>query len=191
MTQNRASPLLSLAAEIRNQIWEYALGGKIFRQVVCHYPTEKFLPKMSERKNTLALLLVCRQIYAETALLPFSSNTFSIRPHWRQKAAKKFKTHQCKQVVELRFEMTVSELKDHDSLVLLHPSRYTAMTGLRRIRICAFSDAEWNDTAFSEWEDALRPTVEHQLEAHGFELVVEKMGMSWVQYYADWLIKSR
>lgn len=72
----RDSPLLRLPAELRNQIFQYALGCKTWTFLVreSHQQTV-YVP--SRLEHALALLAVCRQIYAETALLPFSLDTFS------------------------------------------------------------------------------------------------------------------
>jgi len=67
--------LLRLPAEIRNLIFGYALGGKTF--LIDHYVYQGIAKNRTRFKNALALLAVCRQVFAETALLPFSSNTFS------------------------------------------------------------------------------------------------------------------
>ncbi|USP77115.1 hypothetical protein yc1106_04389 [Curvularia clavata] len=70
------SPLLRLPAELRNKIFAYALGGRTFRfKTTGNYPW--YIKNVTKYKHALALLQVCRQIYAETALLPFSTNTFS------------------------------------------------------------------------------------------------------------------
>ncbi|KAI4673376.1 uncharacterized protein J4E88_008989 [Alternaria novae-zelandiae] len=67
------SPLLLLPAEIRNMVFAFALGQQylvinnkgtlVTRGVPVHLPR---------------LLYVCRQIYAETALLPYALNIFAI-----------------------------------------------------------------------------------------------------------------
>jgi hypothetical protein len=79
---NSESPLLRLPAEIRNRIWEYALGGNI-RDVVHIQRRRKFyieditaVSRASFPQNSHALLSTCRQIYTETALLTFSTNAF-------------------------------------------------------------------------------------------------------------------
>jgi hypothetical protein len=80
---NSKSPLLRLPPEIRNRIWEYTVGGKVLD--VTHFARRKShryieevttISKDSFPQHSHALLQVCRQIYAETALLPFSKNTF-------------------------------------------------------------------------------------------------------------------
>jgi hypothetical protein len=64
------SPLLRLPAELRNKIYALVLDedGYVFS-----YPDRPTLAS-GERKNRLAILSLCRQIHAETALLPFSLN---------------------------------------------------------------------------------------------------------------------
>ncbi len=69
----RNSPLLRLPVEIREMIWEYTLSCSPIRPWSNQFspspqpsPTDKF-----------PLLRVCRQIYAETAALPYTLNTVS------------------------------------------------------------------------------------------------------------------
>jgi hypothetical protein len=65
----RDSPLLRLPPEIRNTIFEYALGGRTIL-------LESTPFKYGDLK-AVSLLAVSRQIYAETAMILFSANTFS------------------------------------------------------------------------------------------------------------------
>jgi hypothetical protein len=75
MQNQRDSPLLRMPPEIRNRIYDFALGGNTF-VLLKDDDTEKIVNK-TKSKNALALLAVSRQLYAETALLPFSLNVFS------------------------------------------------------------------------------------------------------------------
>ncbi|KAF2118340.1 hypothetical protein BDV96DRAFT_643592 [Lophiotrema nucula] len=81
------SPLLHLPAEIRNIIFRIVLGGLYVglhtghSTPYVHFQTLRIdeMPECSHlESNTLALLCICRQIYADTALLPFASNCFWI-----------------------------------------------------------------------------------------------------------------
>ncbi|KAF2751043.1 hypothetical protein M011DRAFT_191503 [Sporormia fimetaria CBS 119925] len=66
-------PLLRLPAEIRNQIWSdvFEVGTlKINFNLKANFGDE-----FEDYTPRLAVLLVCRQIYAEARLLPFSLNT--------------------------------------------------------------------------------------------------------------------
>ncbi|KAF2253363.1 hypothetical protein BU26DRAFT_399624, partial [Trematosphaeria pertusa] len=66
----RESPLLRLPAELRNKIYSYVLGGRLWE-------LKDTLTAGSREKNSMSLLRVCRQINAETASLPFELGTFS------------------------------------------------------------------------------------------------------------------
>lgn len=79
---NSETPLLRLPPEVRNCIWEYALGDKVLDVVF----VEKLKGPYIEEKTLIAadtfpdhshaLLQVCRQVYTETALIPFATNAF-------------------------------------------------------------------------------------------------------------------
>ncbi|XPS70270.1 beta transducin [Ascochyta lentis] len=79
---NSETPLLRLPPEVRNRVWEYALGGKVFNVVFLQtlrgqYVEEKTsISKDTFPENSQALLCVCRQIHQETVLLQFSANAF-------------------------------------------------------------------------------------------------------------------
>lgn len=81
---NESSPLLRLPPEMRNLIFRYALGGKKFlisrvgrKEQYLHVTTVG-----GESTNHFSLLRVCRQIYAETVLLPFTLSTFTFSDSW-------------------------------------------------------------------------------------------------------------
>jgi hypothetical protein len=73
--------LLRLPAELRVQIWKYALGGKMF-EVYC-WPSYNYHKNptrvLNRERNCLSLLRTCRQIYQEARLIPFTSNRFRIK----------------------------------------------------------------------------------------------------------------
>lgn len=70
----RESSLLKLPAEIRNIIFRYALSGVEYK---IKEDDNLSMRNIVTQPDALALLAVCRQIYSETALLPFSLNIFS------------------------------------------------------------------------------------------------------------------
>ncbi|OAG15989.1 hypothetical protein CC77DRAFT_1078733 [Alternaria alternata] len=72
----QGSPLLRLPPELRCLVFEYALGGNTY--MIRYHRTSKAVKNTTVTKHALALLSVCRQIFAETALLSFSLNTFSV-----------------------------------------------------------------------------------------------------------------
>lgn len=77
---SETSPLLRLPREIRDKIWEEVLANRILKPFYFgrkkrpdHYCT------VSGSKMNLGLLLTCRQVYSETALLPFEGNIFAFQ----------------------------------------------------------------------------------------------------------------
>jgi hypothetical protein len=80
----RQSPLLCLPAEIRNKIFNYALRGHRIRPVVERsvilqgHPDTWARLRRNPIKHRFALPKVCRQIYNETAILPYTLSTFSL-----------------------------------------------------------------------------------------------------------------
>jgi hypothetical protein len=98
-TNARLSPLLRLPAELRNQIFSYALGGYNIHFQIVREARDPLVPfqvlrmervfdirrpkhesglTSEEKSSFLNLTLVSRQIYTETGLLPFVANTFVI-----------------------------------------------------------------------------------------------------------------
>lgn len=82
----RKSGLLRLPAEIRNTIWEYALGGQpntlcilsIFERKFAYFQTATFATgDLGTLIDSSSLLRVSRQIYSESALLPYTLNTLA------------------------------------------------------------------------------------------------------------------
>jgi hypothetical protein len=137
------------------------------------------LPQPCERVNIFSLLTVCRQIYAETAILPLSTNTISLRQYWSQgKALNAIKTYQRKHVHEIQIEMLSNEFYA-DNIGFLRSSlskaTYASFPELQRIRIRMFPFTSWEETPFLECEQALRSAVESDLRVLGYDLLVEKM----------------
>jgi hypothetical protein len=186
--RNQNSPLLCLPPEIRNRIWEFALCGNDIRQVNCGRRSNVFLPKPSERLNTFALLRVCRQIYAETALLPFSGNTFSVVACRKMgNPAKAFKKYQCSQITHLQVELWDSAVRVSPRwfVSLLSLKNFAFLPGLRCIKVQLFPDKDWEFMSFSKTKTLLRLIPEYALLADKYDLVVEKMDVSWVTFYRE------
>jgi hypothetical protein len=81
MQNRQSSPLLRLPPELRNQIYEYVLGGEIYylldssgRMILIK---NRYNGARRPQKHCFALLETCRQLHAETASLPSSLNTFA------------------------------------------------------------------------------------------------------------------
>jgi hypothetical protein len=81
MVPSLSPTLIRLPSELRNQINAYTLGGEVF-DIYCSRSFTPFgldtrIPR--KQKKFLALLAVCRQLYAETRLLPFELNAFRFK----------------------------------------------------------------------------------------------------------------
>jgi hypothetical protein len=70
------SPLFRLPAELRNVIYAYVFDDLVF-EIFDRAPTA-YLDCRRNQGHSRALLLVCRQIYIEARLFPFSSGTFRL-----------------------------------------------------------------------------------------------------------------
>ncbi|KAF2682587.1 hypothetical protein K458DRAFT_390514 [Lentithecium fluviatile CBS 122367] len=74
------SPLLQLPAELRNRIWKFLFPPMIHDIALQHSVMQsgRYRHKALKRTpNMHAILMVCRQIQAEAAFLPFQLSTFS------------------------------------------------------------------------------------------------------------------
>jgi len=84
------SPLLRLPAEIRNRVFQYALAGELIRPKLTDeilvardtycpaYMGKELHPSIyAPPSHRFSLLCVCRQVYAETAMLPYTLSTFT------------------------------------------------------------------------------------------------------------------
>lgn len=76
----RESPLLRLPAELRHNIYEQILGGKLYL-VKLDRPRFNLVTKCEDSSfsDDATILRVCRQIHYEARLLPFQLNVFDIR----------------------------------------------------------------------------------------------------------------
>ncbi|CAN9323282.1 unnamed protein product [Alternaria alternata] len=76
ITENNlaTSPFLNLPGEVRNRIYSFTLGGNIWN-IDTKARATNLTPK-ANRNDHRDLLLVCRQIYSETRVLPWSLSSF-------------------------------------------------------------------------------------------------------------------
>lgn len=110
---NQNLPLLSLPPEIRNRIWEFALGNVVFRGRTLTVPSRKRItilrPASDETDIGVALLRCCRQIYSEAATIPLRLNTMAFdSTRQLEHAMKRFKAHQRKLITTVRLEINAT-----------------------------------------------------------------------------------
>jgi len=141
----RESPLLRLPAELRHRIFEYALSGhvyfiKIIEARFSPFGTLETVSKAAD--NAFVLLQVCRQIYAETALLRISLSVFStpwpgLLHKWLGGLLEaKFNVIS---KIHLRFNLCPSAPPRSDYYLVSHPDHalmdFTRLPALKRIRV--------------------------------------------------------
>lgn len=107
---NQDAPLQRLPPKLRSRIWEYALGGKTLRYTpirrVGDRLIERMVPPVSKRTHGIDLLRTCHQIYTETTLLPYITNTFAFMYYYRaQHNLKSLKAFQRAQVTTIQVEV--------------------------------------------------------------------------------------
>jgi hypothetical protein len=182
---NQDTLLLRLPAEIRNRIWQFALGGKLIRPQYTtrrsNYP--KLMLQPCERKNAFSLLRTCRQIYAETAVLPFTINRFSMTCYWTLlKSSKHFRKYQCSQIEKIQLEQSMYGLQErYRELVksnLAERSLSTVLPGLRRIHIRAFPCSYYTGVTFGAFEAFLQSEVIPGMLAKGYQVSIEEMNIT-------------
>ncbi|KAH6878871.1 hypothetical protein BKA58DRAFT_466490 [Alternaria rosae] len=179
--QNQNSSLLRLPAEVRNQIWKLVLGAKVYW---ARY-TKKFQLSPTEPKNAMALLRTCRQIYAETALMPLTLSTFACASVTQAKGSLgKLKPHQRKQITSLQFlcpgPISIRMLQEGYfktyNFVLAR-----SLPNLQELRVRIFSAgavSSTRETVEDEARDYLRPS----LQGMSVVLKVDQTEELWSDY---------
>ncbi|KAF2682589.1 hypothetical protein K458DRAFT_276177, partial [Lentithecium fluviatile CBS 122367] len=130
-------------------IWAEVLGGKTFRQHPILRPRLPALYKLKapkcDRRGCMALLRTCRQIYAETSLIPYQSGIFSATDlfHFRP-LLKKLKVNQRSQIATLQLE--IRNNRDMTEGQSGPVSRFdlqflSLLPGLRNIRVLNVDDS--------------------------------------------------
>ncbi|KAH9873836.1 hypothetical protein IAQ61_004463 [Plenodomus lingam] len=139
---NQSSPLLRLPAEIRNKIWALSLGGQVMR-LLGSVPngSRRVIALSSTERSGVALLRVCRQIYAEAAGMPLSLNTFSYYQHPAVSLFKYFKPHQRKQITSVRADLDGITFETSGGLDLDWTRRlFEFLPALKTYRLCVFKE---------------------------------------------------
>ncbi|KAJ4287295.1 beta transducin [Kalmusia sp. IMI 367209] len=153
------SPFLQLPAEVRNRIYEFVLSDEKFE--ISHENQYLIIGKSERKKRAyLALLLVSRQIYAETALLPFSLNTFHANePHHMIRCTNKFSLAARQSVISIQLTIDIHWHTDRRELGTVFPDdwwvepNYTPnLPALRVVTIRTVLVACWCDKPYEAIE---------------------------------------
>ncbi|KAH3914439.1 hypothetical protein HBI56_093970 [Parastagonospora nodorum] len=176
---DQESCLLRLPTEIQNRIWIYAIGGRTIRQSSGVVQDRVFVPEPSERTNTFALMRACRQIYAETALLPTTTNVFQLTncsTFWI--APKSFRKYQLRQIIEVRVEVNDLHFQRCYEVYLkqlFEVNKLSIFPNLRSVHFCVHGSKARVYTSLSVCSAFLHEHFGDQMRAAGYDMVVEKM----------------
>ncbi|KAI4701708.1 hypothetical protein J4E81_003448 [Alternaria sp. BMP 2799] len=124
------SPLLCLPAELRNMIFRWVFRGVEYGLVDNWRPLDSVVPLQvknasgSHTLDDLNLPLVCRQIYAETALLPYSLGTFdiwdkSLSTEEGQQAVGRFLKERTHEQIDAISSLVIETFEDEDGYLNL------------------------------------------------------------------------
>ncbi|KAF1912419.1 hypothetical protein BDU57DRAFT_551268 [Ampelomyces quisqualis] len=186
---NGVSILLALPAEIRSQIFHYALGGKTFRQIYKSWNRRPFQCEPSEHIHAFALLQTCRQIYVETAAVPFASNAFTVDDcSMLKNSCRPFTKYQIRNIKELQIELpnVLLSAPPDPSLARKFRAHYLAyLPELRRIRVLVFprDPSVGNEEAFARYVAYGNAEVEDRAKKGGLELIYELMHVKYSKSY--------
>jgi len=193
MESNRASPLLSLPPELRNRIQKYVVGGKTL-----HIGTTrkkgvlKACISRGPRSYSLNVLRTCRQIYAETTLLPYVTNVFSFdHPRSMKVALSHVGLIQRRQITKIELESRghlglmemKSKAKFFSNLDKTRKLYSGALTGLESIHVNIIK------TKYLSWNVMQKLSTRKQLNAMFFtgtvDITIEEVAVSPHSWSSD------
>jgi hypothetical protein len=188
---NQDAPLMRLPPEIRCRIWEYVLTGKTLRSVRLDLKggrtVDWMIPPMSERTHGMDLLRTCRQIYTETALLPYKSNTFTFAYYRMIEIDLRYlKTFQRAEITKIQVQVTdmagldieIINQEKIGSLATVARHRLPGLPALKQIHILLFSEVEMGFDA-TVCEANIRRQLDVLLAGREIDIVFEVASTSW------------
>lgn len=187
MKSNQASSLLSLPPELRNRIWRLVLGNKYIRETRSWDPKRRPKSSPRERINTFALLRACRQIYAETALLPLTLNTLTVTslgsigrllkgiPNYQRKRIKVLHIETWASMWGPRLNLRIKERFEKAYLKTHCPA-------LQRIHVYIYPQkGDWA-SPIADAEAYVKSEVAPGFVARGYEVTVEVMTIDYAKF---------
>jgi hypothetical protein len=181
---NQNTPLLRLPLELRNLIWAYALGSHTLRY---NTTVGRMNPPKTAKACGLDLLRTSRQIYLDTACLPYKLNALSLHGyHMHKRVLKYIKPFQREQFTDVKLEVTDGHCiyldRKTTSSEQLRKNQLDFLPELKRIHVLMFPPGDHSDT----WKTVCKDTVLKQLELvlADSDLVVkfEVMDLPWDKY---------
>ena len=189
---NQESFLLKLPGELRHKIWEFAIGVNLFRptsvQITQTIWARRMVPRITDREHALALLQTCRQIYAETARLPYKSGILNaVDYRYIKRDLSYLKPFQRAQFSELRLEAYHENLLIRpDPLItdLSKKGRYNLdfLPGLKCIRVVIFKKRIWVGHNIASLVAGVRARLDLMLVGKNIAITVEIVDVTPEEY---------
>jgi hypothetical protein len=189
--RNQKSPLLRLPPEIRHSIWEYALGGHVLRESTLGNKeggTKRYrwVPPWSERTCGLDLLRTCRQIYSETALLPYKLNTFSTHYQLFQFNLRCW----LKPFQDAQISLIQLELISGDDLKVLYgltgeqafKNKLDLLPGLKRVHVLVFDPANTIRPFDEDCKEKVIGRLNALSNGRDLRITFEMLAETWSEY---------
>jgi hypothetical protein len=188
---------LRLPPELRHRIWELVLGGQTLLWLRADdkdniHGVERMVPRASDRALGLDLLRTCRQIYSETALLPYKLNTFSfnsymdVNPHLATLAR-----FQCRQITDIQLHVpTQAGLLWTTHRFASYVTRFQKrqlklLPALKRLQILVFEPQGLSTASGPYMSEAIRNTrkqLDTLFATKDLAITFEEMKMPWYTY---------
>jgi len=156
------------------------------------------VPRITDRRNALALLQTCRQIYTETALLPYKLGILNaVDYHYIKRDLDYLKPFQCAQFSELQLEAYHENLLiQPDPLVtdLSKKEKYNLnfLPGLKRIQVLIFKKRIWVGLNIASLVAGVRARLDLMLVGKNITITIKIVDMTPEEYRKlyEWFYKD-
>lgn len=111
------------------------------------------IPPLAERRNGTQLLRTCRQIYSETALLPYKTNTFVFETYTPVKYdLKRMKAFQRAHIEKIQFDVDcqAGDTDPYKLMFALGKDNLEVLPSLKHVHVVAFCCHGRHDPGFSD-----------------------------------------
>ncbi|KAF2030008.1 hypothetical protein EK21DRAFT_66407 [Setomelanomma holmii] len=188
---NQNSPLLRLPPELRNKIWRYVLGGNVLRWTLVSSSRYSLKYRMAPPPGQiilgLDLLRTCRQIYAETALLPYQLNTFACTEYAGIKGELQYlQPFQRSHIAKLQLEASsirglwlgqgyLSDIERYTDARFCGKYKLGFLPALEEIQVCVLTPDLRSESAVDECKRSVRDQLSTLLAGKQVDITFENL----------------